>query len=495
MRRLAAANLASSVAALALASATACKNNTKSDVSGAFGVKDEQTTGEGAAPTDGGEGGERVAPAKRAFRASLLTFSADPAEGGEAATKFIADGLMVVEGGKITAVGPYAELQATVGNAPVVDYTGRIIVPGFIDTHVHFPQTEMIGAFGEELLKWLETYTFPTEKQFQDKEYARSVARVFLKELLRNGTTTALVFASVHKESAAALFEEADKLGMRLIIGKVLMDRNAPEYLRDTPETAYADSKALIDTWHKKGRNLYAITPRFAPTSSPAQLEAAKRLVAECPDCYMHTHVSENKGEIAWVKELFDGVVPAGTSYLGVYDHFGLMTPRAVFAHAVHFEDADFQLLAQRQSAIAFCPTSNLFLGSGLFKLADARRFKAKVGLGTDIGAGTSFSMLQTLNEAYKVVKLQGGKLSAVEGLYLATLGSARALSLEDRIGSLRAGGEADFAVLDPAATPLLKFRTQKVKDWQELLFVLMTLGDDRSVAATYVAGRLAHTR
>jgi len=438
---------------------------------------------------------EPNAPAKRAFRGSILSFKGDPASEGESAAQFIQDGLMIVEKGKITQVGTYAELQGSLGGAPVVDYSGQIMVPGFIDTHIHFPQTEMIGAYGEELLKWLETYTFPTERQYKDKEYARSVAKVFLKELLRNGTTTALVFATVHKESSEALFEEAEKLGMRIIIGKVLMDRNAPEWLQDTPQTAYTDSKALIDQWHKKGRLHYAITPRFAPTSTPAQLEQARKLVQECPDCYVHTHVSENKGEVAWVNELFTGVVPAGTSYLGVYDHFGLMTSRAVFAHAVHFDDADFSLLAQKKSAIAFCPTSNLFLGSGLFKLAEARKHKAKVGMGTDIGAGTSFSMLQTLNEAYKVVKLQGGKLSSIEGYYMATLGSARALSLEDKIGSLKAGGEADFVVLDPAPTPLLKFRMAKAKEWQEKLFVLMTLGDDRAVRATYVAGRLAHQR
>jgi guanine deaminase len=273
------------------------------------------------------------------------------------------------------------------------------------------------------------------------------------------------------------------------------MDRNAPDYLLDTPQSAYDDTTALINTWHNRGRLLYAVTPRFAPTSTPEQLNEAKRLIQEHPDCYVHTHVSENKGEVAWVQELFEGIVPAGTSYLGVYDHFGLVTSRAVFAHAVHFDDADFELLTQRHSAISFCPTSNLFLGSGLFKLMEARKHKAKVGMGTDIGAGTSFSMLQTLNEAYKVAKLQGGKLSAVEGYYLATLGSARALSLEDKIGTLNVGGEADFIVLDPSPTPLLEMRMQTAKDWQEKLFVLMTLGDDRVVRATYAAGQLLHER
>lgn len=445
-----------------------------------------------------GSGGVRAevgAQSRRAYRGCLLTFTGDPALEGPEVVQFIADGLLVVEDGTIRALGDYHDVAGSLEGVEVIDYSGHFIVPGFIDTHIHFPQTEMIGAYGEELLEWLETYTFPIERQYKDKEYARSMAKVFLKELLRNGTTTALVFATVHKESADALFEEAEELGIRLIAGKVLMDRNAPSYLLDTPQSAYDDTTALIDTWHNRGRLLYAVTPRFAPTSTPAQLREAERLIQEHPDCYVHTHVSENKNEIAWVQELFEGVVPSGTSYLGVYDHFGLMTSRSVFAHAVHFDDADFELLTQRHSAISFCPTSNLFLGSGLFKLMTARQHKARVGMGTDIGAGTSFSMLQTLNEAYKVAKLQGGKLSAVEAYYLATLGSARALSLEDRIGTLNVGGEADFVVLDPSSTPLLEMRMQTAQDWQEKLFVLMTLGDDRAVRATYAAGQLLHDR
>lgn len=443
----------------------------------------------GGAPEDAG--GE----SRRAFRGSLLTFTGDPAAEGPEVARFIEDGLLVVEGGTIQACGDHQALAGSLEGAEVIDYSGHFILPGFIDTHIHFPQAEMIGAYGEELLKWLQTYPFPTEGQYRDKDYARLMARVFLRELLRNGTTTALVFATVHKQSAEALFEEAEKLRIRLIAGKVLMDRNAPSYLLDTPQSAYDDTTELMNTWHHRGRLLYAVTPRFAPTSTPAQLHAAKRLIQEHPDCYLHTHVSENTGEIAWVQQLFDGVVPAGTSYLGVYDHFGLLTSRSVFAHAVHFDDADFALLTQRNSAISFCPTSNLFLGSGLFKLMTARRYQAKVGLGTDIGAGTSFSMLQTLNEAYKVTKLQGGKLSAVEGYYLATLGSARALSLDDKIGTLDVGSEADFVVLDPTPTPLLTMRMHTAQDWQEKLFVLMTLGDDRAIRATYAAGQLLHDR
>ncbi|MEY4512518.1 MAG: hypothetical protein RLZZ450_4640 [Pseudomonadota bacterium] len=405
------------------------------------------------------------------------------------------DGLLIIEHGHVLALGPYATLLDQHPGLEVVDYTGKLIVPGFIDTHVHYPQTEMIGSYGEELLAWLDAYTYPTERAFADKDYARSVAKVFLRELLRNGTTSALVFATVHRASVDALFEEAEQLGMRLITGKVLMDRNAPAYLRDTPQTAYDESKELIAAWHNKGRLSYAVTPRFAGSSSPEQLRAAARLLVEHPDCYLQTHVAENKSEVRWIESLYADEVPPHTSYLGVYDHFQLMTERAVFAHGIHLDDEDFDLLARRKSAVSFCPTSNLFLGSGLFRLDHAQQRGVKVGLGTDIGAGTSFSLLQTLNEAYKVVKLQGGKLSALRAFYLATLGSARALELADKIGSLLPGREADFVVLDPDATPLLAFRNRKVSSIDERLFVLMTLGDDRAVRATYVAGALVHDR
>jgi guanine deaminase len=429
----------------------------------------------------------------RGYRATIVHFRDDPSGRADAAELFD-DGLLVVERGHVVDVGPAAALAAKYPGLEVVDYRGKILVPGFVDTHVHYPQTEMMGAYGEELLAWLEAYTFPTERAFVDKEYARSVATVFLRELLRNGTTSALVFATVHKGSVEALFEEAEKLGMRIITGKVLMDRHAPDDLCDTPESGYRESRQLIEAWHKRGRLGYAVSPRFAATSSPAQLREARRLLEES-DCHMQTHVAENKREVAWVEELFRGEVPAHTSYLGVYDHFGLLTERAVLAHGVHLADADFALLAARGSALSFCPTSNLFLGSGLFRLDFARAQQVKVGLGTDIGAGTSFSLLQTLNEAYKVVKLQGGKLSALSAFYLATLGSARALALEDQIGSLLPGREADFVVLDPAATPLLAFRSERATTLEEKLFVLITLGDDRCVRATYVAGALVHDR
>ncbi len=430
---------------------------------------------------------------RKAYRAALLHSLADPAEVGiEASYEYVEDGLLVIDQGHIQAMGAASDLLPTLdADIEVVHYPDALITPGFIDTHIHFPQTGMIGSYGEQLLDWLNTYTFPCERQFADKGHADQVADIFLAELLRNGTTTALVFGSVHPESVNALFEQAERLDLRLIAGKVMMDRNAPDYLTDTAETGYRDSQALIQRWHGKGRLQYAVTPRFAPTSTPEQLAAAGRLLKENPGVYLHTHLSENLKEIDWVKELF----PERSGYLDVYDHFELLGERSVFAHGVHLCDAECERLAETGSAVAFCPTSNLFLGSGLFNLPQAERFKVNVGLGTDVGAGTSFSLLNTLNEAYKVMQLQGARLHPFKSLYLATLGGARALRLDDRIGSLRPGNEADFVVLDYKATPLLDYRLQQSRSIEETLFVLTTLGDDRTVRETYAAGRCVHKR
>ncbi|MBD3814673.1 MAG: guanine deaminase, partial [Betaproteobacteria bacterium] len=341
------------------------------------------------------------------------------------------------------------------------------------------------------LLDWLETYTFPTERAFADKAHAGEVAEVFLDELLRNGTTTALVFGSVHKESVDAFFEACEKRNLRMIAGKVLMDRNAPDYLTDTAETGYADSKELIERWHGKGRLHYAVTPRFAPTSTPEQLALAGQLFKEYPDLYMHTHLSENRKEIEWVRELF----PERQGYLDVYDHHGLIGARSVFAHGVHLCDEECRRLGETGSAVAFCPTSNLFLGSGLFDLEKVEGFGVRVGLGTDVGAGTSFSQLQSLNEAYKVMQLQGKKLDPFKSLYLATLGGARALYLDDRIGNLQPGKDADFVVLDYQATPLIDYRLRQARTLEEKLFALTILGDDRAVKETFAAGESVHRK
>ena len=434
-----------------------------------------------------------ISTAKKAYRAAIIHSIADPAEVAvEASYEYFEDGLMLVENGKILALGNAEDLLSTLAaDVEIVSYQDALITAGFIDTHIHLPQTGMVGSYGEQLLDWLNTYVFPCERQFEDPEHSAQVADIFLKELLRNGTTTALVFGSRHKESVEALFSAAEKLNLRLIAGKVMMDRNAPDYLVDTAESSYVDSKALIERWHGKGRLHYAVTPRFAPTSTPEQLTLAGQLLTEYPDLYMQTHISENLKEVEWVKALF----PERKNYLDVYDHFNLLGERSVFAHGVHLCDQECERLAETGSAIAFCPTSNFFLGSGLFNLPMAEKHKVNVGLGTDVGAGTSFSLLHTLNEAYKVMQLQGAKLSPFKSLYLATLGGARALRLEDKIGNLQPGSEADFVVLDFNATPLLQYRMSQATSIEEQLFVLMTLGDDRTVSETYSAGVLVHKR
>ena len=406
--------------------------------------------------------------------------------------RYIKDGLMLIEAGRIQWLGSWQEGQHQLDETiSVTHYPDQLIVPGFIDTHIHFPQTEMIGAYGEQLLSWLNTYTFPTEIQFKDKSYATEIAQFFIQELLKNGTTTALVFCTVHPESVDALFETAEKYNMRLIAGKVMMDRHAPDDLCDTAEQSYQESKQLIEKWHNKGRALYAITPRFAPTSTPEQLAKAGQLKQEYPDVYVHTHLSENKDEIAWVKSLF----PEQQGYLDVYHHYGLTGQKSVFAHCVHLEEDEWNCMHQTDSSIAFCPTSNLFLGSGLFPLKKTWEKQVRVGLGTDVGAGTSFCQLQTLNEAYKVQQLQGDKLSAFESFYHATLGGAHALHLDHKIGNFTVGKEADFIVIDLQATALQRLRQSRSQSLEDALFALMTLGDDRNIYATYLVGVEVYAR
>ncbi|MCX5496168.1 guanine deaminase [Kaistia dalseonensis] len=431
----------------------------------------------------------------QAIRGAAITFKADPfRHDWTEAVNHIPDALITIEDGVIVAVGPAAEGLATLGaDVPVTHYPDAIICPGFIDAHVHYPQVQMIGAFGEQLLEWLEKYTFVAEQDFADAGHAETVAGVFLRELLRAGTTTAAVYCTVHPHSVDAFFAESSRFNTRMIAGKVMMDRNAPEALRDTVESGYHDSKALIEKWHGKGRQLYCITPRFAPSSSEAQLEAAGRLWREHPGTYVQSHLCENLGEVAWVRELF----PERSSYIDVYDHAGLTGPRAIFGHAVHMDEEDFACCHRTGSALAHCPTSNLFLGSGLFKMFEAKRADrpVHVALGTDVGGGTSLSQLQSLNEAYKVAKLGGGTLTPAQGLYLATRGGAEALRLDDRIGSIEPGYEADLIVLDLKATPLMQFRQAYCRDLMETLFVLMTLGDDRAIRATYIAGAPVYDR
>ncbi len=430
---------------------------------------------------------------RKAYRAALLHCLADPREAhSEQCVEYFDDGLLLVRNGIIERIGPATELLGELpAGCEVVEYPDALITPGFIDTHIHYPQLGIIGSYGAQLLDWLQSYTFPAEARFADPAHAREQAERFLDELLRNGTTTALVFGTVHPQSVDEFFKACEKRNLRVIAGKVLMDRNAPAELSDTAESAYADSKVLIERWHGKGRLHYAITPRFAPTSSAQQLAAAGRLLREYPDLYLHTHIAENRQEVRWVRELS----PERRNYLDVYDHHGLVGARSVFAHGIHLCDEECARLGESGAAVAFCPTSNLFLGSGLLDLARLEHHGVRVGLGTDIGAGTSFSQLQTLNEAYKVLQLQGQTLDPFKALYLATLGGARALYLDDRIGNLLPGKEADFVVLDYRATPLLEHRLGQAKTLQERLFALMILGDDRVVMETFAAGMSVHRR
>jgi len=400
--------------------------------------------------------------------------------------EYFADGLLVIENGFVHSVGSTEELLKTLPqNTRITKHPNCLITPGFVDTHVHYPQCEIIASYGKQLLEWLETYTFPAEKKFEDPEYASKIASFFLDQLLNNGTTTALVFGTVHPQSVDALFIEAQQRNLRMICGKVMMDRNAPDALLDTPETSYSESKALIEKWHNKERLRYAVTPRFAPTSTPEQLAQAGRLLQEYPDVHFQTHISENKKECDWVAELF----PERKNYLDVYDHYNLLGKRSVFAHGIHLDDSEWQRLAETDSAIAFCPCSNLFIGSGLFNLYKANHYGVKTGLGTDVAGGDSFSILKTINEAYKIQQLQGNSLSAFESLYMATLGGAKALDLHDKIGNFETGKEADFVVLDYHATDLMKFKLEQCDSMHERLFSLLMLADDRAVKQTYILG------
>jgi len=434
--------------------------------------------------------------ATTALRGPALTYTGDAfVHGIESTMRYESDAIIAMQDGTITHFGPAAHVRETLPPGTLVTELGKdtLTMAGFIDCHVHYPQTQIIGAGGKQLIGWLSEHTYAAEQEFANGNHAREVARVFLRECLRAGTTTAAVYCTVHPQSVDAFFEEAEATGMRTIAGKVLMDRNAPGALTDTPQKGYDESKALMARWHGKGRLLYGVTPRFAAASSPAQMALAGALWREHPGTYLQSHVAENRSEVAWVRELY----PDRSGYLDVYDHFGLLGPRAIYGHGIWLDEAELQRCHETGTAIAHCPTSNQFLGSGLFDLENAKRKErpVRVGLATDIGAGTSFSMLQTLNEAYKIAQLQGNALSAGHAFYLATRGSAQALALEDKIGSIATGMEADLVVLDLKSTPLIEYRMRYCRDLEEALFVQMIMGDDRAVLATYVAGKLAHRR
>lgn len=431
----------------------------------------------------------------KAYRSSILYFSAP----GQAVLE--SDGLLVVgpdaHGRQVVqAVGSHAALAARFADVPTEHLPGRIIAPGFVDMHIHYPQLDVIGSPADGLLPWLENYTFPHEKRFSAPDYSAQAATFFIAELLRNGVTTALAFATSHPESVNALMAEAQKNQLRLIAGKVLMDQNAPDGVRDETEQSLIDTEALINRWHGVDRLGYAITPRFVPTCSAAQLRGAGELAAQYPDVWIQSHVAENKDEIAWVHQLF----PEARSYLGVYEQFGLLRPRAVYAHCIHFDDDDRALMRDSGAAAAVCPTSNLFLSSGYFDYVQADRAGFLYGLASDVGGGTSFSPFHTMLAAYYVGReghAKAGVSLKPENLWWQhTAGAARALGLEGVLGNLLPGCEADFVVLNPQATPLLARKTAQAASLDELLFALIVLGDDRVIEKTVIsqaggAGRL----
>jgi guanine deaminase len=433
-------------------------------------------------------------PSVVGIRGRLLWYVSDPEADDVAARRYVEDGLLVIENGRVREAGEASLLLPLVPEGtPVADHRPYLVTPGFVDAHVHYPQTQVVASYGTQLLDWLERYTFPEEARFADPAHAAAGAAFFLDELLRNGTTTAAVFCTVHPASVDAFFAESERRGTRMIAGKVMMDQGAPAGLTDTAETGFRDSEALLARWHGRGRQLYAITPRFAVTSSPAQLEAAGRLAAAHPECHVQTHISENLREIEAALAAHLGL----PDYTAIYERYGLLGPRSLMGHCLHLSDSELDRFHRAGAAAVFCPTSNLFLGSGLFdwtRMGDVAR-PVRIAVGTDIGGGTSYSMLATMGEAYKVLQLQGQSLSPDAAFHAMTRGNAAALGLDGVVGSFEPGREADIVVLDAAATPATARRFERVRTLEDELFLLTTMGDDRAVVATYVMGREAHRR
>jgi guanine deaminase len=427
------------------------------------------------------------------IRGRVLTFLAEPQGIDDtAAYRYFEDGAVFVRNGKVVETGLYGDIRKlAAADTEVVDHRPNLILPGFIDTHLHFPQTQAIASYGAQLLEWLNTYIFVEEQKFARAAHAAEVADRFMDELLSNGTTTAVAYCSVHPESVDAYFAAAEARGMRMIGGKVMMDRNAPEALRDTPQQGYDETKQLIEKWHGRGRAHYAISPRFAITSTPEQMEMSRALVAEHPTCYVQTHLSENRDEVTFATSLY----PEAKDYTDIYARYGLLNERMLLGHSIHLSDREVSVLAETGAVGVFCPTSNLFLGSGLFDAARFDRLGARWSVATDVGGGTSFSMLETMDEAYKVLHLQGQRLTPFNSFYRMTLGNALALGLERHIGSLRAGADADIVVLDSSAKSAMEFRMRTATSLAEELFILQTMGDDRCIAEVYVAGNAMKAR
>lgn len=396
---------------------------------------------------------------------------------------YLDDGAVSIEDGLVVAVGAFSE--ADTAGAAIIDHRPHLIMPGFIDLHLHYVQSQIMASYAGSLLEWLNTYTFVEEQKFSQQGHAEAIAVDFYDALIRHGTTTAVAYCSSHPRSVDAFFAEAQRRNMLMVGGKVMMDRNAPEALCDTAQSGYDDTKALIARWHGRGRSLYAISPRFAITSTPAQMEAAQALVAEHPECYVQTHLSENDAEITFSMELY----PGSPDYTGIYEDYGLLGPKTLLGHSIHLNHREVGVLAETGAVAVFCPTSNLFLGSGLFDRERLIAGGVRIGIATDIGGGTSLSMLRTLDEGYKILQLRGQRLNPLASFHMATRGNAEALGLEETIGSIAPGRAADLVVLDAGATPMMRMRQATVETLAEELFLLQTLGDDRSVAEVYVAG------
>ncbi|OJU52531.1 MAG: guanine deaminase [Mesorhizobium sp. 61-13] len=408
-----------------------------------------------------------------------------------AAYRYEEDGGLLLRDGKIVAAGAYAEIAKQAGEGvKVIDHRPHLLLPGFIDAHMHFPQMQILASYGAELLEWLNTYTFPEETKFENAQHGRRIARLFLDEVIRHGTTTVAAYCSVHKSSADAFFAESHGRNMLNIAGKVMMDRNAPDGLTDTPQSGYDDTRALIGEWHGKGRQHYAITPRFAITSTPEQMEMAGALVREFPDLHIQTHLSENHAEIAFTQELY----PWSKDYTDVYEHYGLMGSKTLLGHCIHLSEREADALSAAGSIAVFCPTSNLFLGSGLFpyQRMRSRQNPVRIATATDVGGGTNYSMLRTMDEGYKIIALQGEKLNPFQSFWQITRGNAEALSIADKVGTLDVGTDADIIILDAGATPVTRLRMETVKTLAEELFLLQTVGDDRAIREVYIAGKPA---
>ncbi|MCI2400524.1 guanine deaminase [Aliiroseovarius subalbicans] len=416
-----------------------------------------------------------------------LTFTGDPfhADPDDVVTHH-SQGAVAIDGGRITDVGPAEQLRTAYPHAQVTDYGGALISPGFIDTHVHYPQTAIIASWGKRLIDWLNAYTFPEETRFHDASHAQDIADTYFDLVTANGTTTTVSYCTIHPESVNAYFGAAQSRGLRVLGGKTCMDRNAPDGLRDTAQSAYDDSKALLEKWHGQDRLSYVITPRFAPTSTPEQLAALGALWGEHPDCLMQTHISEQSEEIAWVADLF----PQARDYLDVYESFGLVGPGALMGHAIHLTERERARMLERDVSLIHCPTSNTFIGSGLFDMGGLMAEGHRIGLATDTGGGSSFSMLRTMAAAYEVAHLKGTTLHPAQLWWLATAGSARAIQMEDRIGTLAPGMEADLAIIDLASTPGIAQRSARANSLWEEVFPTIMMGDDRAVVATWANGK-----